>query len=151
MKNEAELWRYLVGPALNQSGMAERFENAAGTGMSDVSYAIRGRTGFIELKMVHGSQEYPTLTLQRTQIPWLTERTKHSPDYWIIGFQETTDTIFFIHAARLLRMPITPTGDRHNKVELVWGLVDRIYSRSTIDWPWFIERLSDDGFIFSAN
>lgn len=67
MGAESDFYRSHVGPGLRKHGHVLRVENSAALGVPDVSYAIRGTQGWVELKVAKGDDLY----FEKFQVPYM--------------------------------------------------------------------------------
>jgi hypothetical protein len=98
--DEATFYRNMVKPRFDEWGTHDRIENAVGSGMPDISYAI-GRQGWLETKVVHSGK----LFFEKFQLPWFRKRLRHTDgrDLWVLAFDK--ETVKLYAAAELLKAP----------------------------------------------
>jgi hypothetical protein len=129
--NETEFFRVHVRPRLERYGTYDRVENAVGTGMFDVNYAIEGTQGWLELKMVHSGGK---IFFEKFQLPWLKRRARHTGNsgLWVLA-TDGKGAIWLYGPKTLLAAPRTPYKD--------WVILQQVDLSPTIysgikPWPW---------------
>jgi hypothetical protein len=99
--DESTFYRNMVKPRFDDWGTHDRIENAVGSGLPDISYAIAPRQGWLETKVVHSGK----LFFEKFQLPWFRKRLRHmgGKDLWVLahaGYQ-----VNLYAAADLLEAP----------------------------------------------
>ena len=106
MLTETEFSRNDIMPHLLQWGDATRIETTTISGMPDISYAIAGLQGFVELKIVRQGK----LTFEKFQLPWFRKRLRHAKgNLWL--FATDGAALYVYSAEQLLKAPRYPKGD----------------------------------------
>ena len=116
---ETKFWAKLR-PHFMDWGVADRIENSAGSGMSDVFYNIGGHTGWIETKIAKGS----LLFFEKFQIPWMLKHTRQGGRFFVMAL-DRHETICVYRAADVVKAPRRPEGK--------WTVVD-MTDLETILW-----------------
>jgi len=98
--DEATFYRNMVKPRFDDWGTHDRIENAVGSGLPDISYAI-GRQGWLETKVVHSGKIF----FENFQLPWFKKRLRHmgGKDLWVLALDK--DGVKLYAAADLLDAP----------------------------------------------
>ena len=129
MMDEATFSRQHVMPRLLQWGDATRVENTATSGMPDISYAIAGIQGFVEMKVIRQGK----LSFEKFQLPWLRKRLRHARgNLWL--FATDGDALYVYSAEQLLAAKRYPHGDM---VQLfIEELAPPLFFSPTQPWQW---------------
>lgn len=98
--DESTFYQNMVKPRFDKWGTHDRVENAVGSGMPDISYAI-GRQGWLETKVVHSGKIF----FEKFQLPWFKKRLRHmdGKDLWVLAHDK--DGVKLYAAADLTRAP----------------------------------------------
>lgn len=98
--DESTFYRNMVKPRFDEWGTHDRIENAVGSGMPDISYAI-GRQGWLETKVIHSGKIF----FQLFQLPWFKRRLRHmdGKDLWVLALDK--DAVKLYAAADLVQAP----------------------------------------------
>jgi hypothetical protein len=80
---EGNLYTNIVKPRLAVWGDHSRIENAVSYGLPDISYAIKGTQGWLELKVPKDGRLY----FQPFQLSWMKQRVKHTNNkgVWVLA------------------------------------------------------------------
>ena len=86
--NETGVWNYIKNGMICTGWHTSRIESSAGNGIPDVSFGIKGVSGWIELKYI---AEWPKRTLTKVKLPlrpeqkhWIKARGELSGNVWVI-------------------------------------------------------------------
>lgn len=99
--DEATFYRNMVKPRFDEWGDHSRIENAVGSGIPDISYALQGRQGWCETKVIHSGKIF----FERFQLPWFKKRLRHTDgkDLWVLALDK--DGVKLYAAADLIQAP----------------------------------------------
>lgn len=126
---EADFSRNDVMPHLLQWGDASRIENTTESGTPDISYAIAGIQGWIELKLIRQGK----LTFEKFQLSWLKKRLRHSRgNLWLFATDE--EALYIYSAEQLLAAPRYPYKDMIQV--LIEDLTPPLVHSPTKPWRW---------------
>jgi hypothetical protein len=99
---EADFYHNDVEPHLRQWGDYNRVESTTESGCPDISYAIGGIQGWIELKILHNDLLY----FEKFQLAWLKKRLRHAhTNLWVFAADEAKLLVY--SAEQVLKAPRT--------------------------------------------
>ena len=104
--NEADFYRGHVRSRLASWGDYARVENAVGTGMPDINYAIDGVQGWVEIKVAHANG---CLYFQVFQLAWFRKRARHTRGSGLYVLALVGPSVCLYSADTLLEAPRTTT------------------------------------------
>jgi hypothetical protein len=127
--NEAAFFRSFLRPRLSEWGTYDRIENAIGSGLPDINYAIEGVQGWLEAKISHSGQR---LFFEKFQLAWYIKRLRHTQGrgVWVIAAND--EELWLYAASAMVAAPRTPQGK--------WLVVQQASLAPTVygikPWPW---------------
>ena len=100
--SESDFYSRRVRPGLGKLCALSRVENRVEPGTPDLSYSSGNRHGWVELKIVR----HDALHFERSQIPWMTARLRHSRrGLWVLASDDKFTVLRLISANRVVAAP----------------------------------------------
>lgn len=126
--DEATFYRNMVKPRFDEWGDHSRVENAVGSGMPDINYAIFPRQGWCETKVIHSGKIF----FEKFQLPWFKKRLRHTggKDLWVLALDK--DGVKLYAAADLVEAPREKI--RKWSVVKTADVVPLVHVKKTEDW-----------------
>ena len=128
MMLESEFYHSHVKPHLEQWGDHNRVENSAESGTPDISYAIAGVQGWLELKVIRDG----LLSFEKFQLAWLKKRWRHAKgNLWV--FATDGEALYVYSVDRIIA---TPRHVYRRWLKMPIALIEPNVHGPTKPWPW---------------